>query len=103
VALAVGFTRVDPLRSSTPMKAVADMIGVSRPNLVDHLRHAERPRRGSCRRTLNETVLAEIRAITDARPTYGYRGVTTLLNGARRSPGGPPVNHKRIVRLMRFS
>ena len=40
-----------------------------------------------------EAVLAEIRAITDARPTYGYRRVTALLNRARRSSGEPPLNH----------
>ncbi|WP_198370180.1 DDE-type integrase/transposase/recombinase [Roseomonas rosulenta] len=48
-------------------------------------------------------MLAEIRAITDARPTYGYRRVTALLNRARRSSGEPPLNHKRIFRLIRLS
>ncbi|MGK7871295.1 DDE-type integrase/transposase/recombinase [Falsiroseomonas sp. E2-1-a20] len=48
-------------------------------------------------------MLAEIRAITDARPTYGYRRVTALLNRSRRSSGEPLINHKRIFRLMRLS
>ena len=47
-------------------------------NLVQQLRHPERPRRGPYRR-----------AITDARPTYGYRRVTALLNRAMRSSGEP--------------
>lgn len=67
------------------MKAVADTIGVARSNLVEQLRQPERPRRGPYRRAEDDAVLAEIRAITDARPTYGYRRVTALLNRARRS------------------
>ena len=83
------------------MKAVADTIGVARSNLVDQLRRPERPRRGRYRRAEDDAVLAAIRAITDARPTYGYRRVTALLNRARRSAGEPLLNHKRILRLMR--
>jgi len=64
-------------------------------------RHPDWPRRGPCRRAEDDAVLAEIRAITDARPTYGYRRVTALLNRARRSSGNPPLNHKRVFRLMR--
>jgi hypothetical protein len=45
-------------------------------------------------------VLAEIRAITDARPTYGYRRITALLNRAKRKAGTPQINHKRVFRLM---
>jgi transposase InsO family protein len=85
------------------VKAVADTIGVARSNLVDHLRRPERPPRGPYRRADDAAVLAEIRVITDARPTYGYRRVTALLNRARRSSGAPPLNHKRIFRLMRLS
>lgn len=86
-----------------PVKAVADTLGVARSNLVDQLWRPDRLPRGPYRRAEDEAVLAEIRAITDARPTYGYRGVTALLNCARRSTGEPPVNHKRIFRLMRLS
>ena len=69
------------------MKALADTIGVARSNLVEQLRQPERPRRGPYRRAEDDAVLAEIRAITDARPTYGYRRITALLNRARRSSG----------------
>lgn len=85
------------------MKAVAETLSVARSNLVEQLQRPERPRRGPYRRAEDEAVLAEIRAITDARPTYGYRRVTALLNRARRSSGEPPLNHKRIFRLMRLS
>ena len=83
------------------MKAVAEALGVARSNLVDQLRHPERRSRGPYRRSGDDELLAEIRAITDARPTYGYRRVTALLNRARRSSGEPPVNRKRVLRLMR--
>ena len=91
------------------MKAVADTLGVARSNLVDRLtalralpsaRHPERRCRGPYRRAEDDELLGEIRAITDARPTYGYRRVAALLNRARRASGKPPVNRKRVLRLM---
>ena len=85
------------------MKAVADALGVARSNLVEQLQQPERLRRGAYRRAEDEAVLGEIRVITDARPTYGYRRVTALLNRARRSSGKPALNHKRIFRLMRHA
>ena len=83
------------------MKAVADTPGVARSNLVDRLPRPERRRRGPYRRAGDDKLLAGIRAITDARPTYGYRRVAALLNRARRASGEPPVNRKRVLRLMR--
>jgi hypothetical protein len=85
------------------VKEVTDTLGVARSNLVDGLQRPDRPRRGPYRRAEDEAVLAEIRAITDARPTYGYRRVTALLGRASRRSGEPQVNHKRIFRLMRLS
>jgi putative transposase len=75
------------------VKTVAATLGVARSNLVDQLRHPERRRRGPYRRAGDDELLTEIRAITDERPTYGYRRVTALLNRARRSSGEPAVNH----------
>lgn len=83
------------------MKAVAETLGVARSNLADQLRHPERRRRGPYRRAGDDELLAEIRAITDDRPTYGYRRVAALLNRARRASGDAPVNRKRVLRLMR--
>ena len=82
------------------MKIVADTLGVARSNLVDQLRHPERRRHGPYRRAGDDECLAEIRAITDQRPTYGYRRVAALLNRARRASDEPPVNRKRVLRLM---
>ena len=65
------------------------MLGVARSNLVEQLQQPEQPRCGLYRRAEDKALLAEIRAITDARPTYGYRRVTALLNQARRSSASP--------------
>jgi putative transposase len=83
------------------VKTVADGLGVARSNLADRLRHPERRRRGPYRRAGDDELRAEFRAITDARPTYGYRRVTALLNRARRSSDEPSVNRKRVLRPMR--
>ncbi|MCA3388304.1 MAG: IS3 family transposase [Roseomonas sp.] len=85
------------------MKAVVATLGVARSNLLEQLRRPKRPQRGTYRRAEDEVVLAEIRAITDARPTYCYRRVTALLSRVRRDAGVPQINHKRIFRLMRLS
>ncbi|MGK7865620.1 IS3 family transposase, partial [Falsiroseomonas sp. E2-1-a4] len=97
VALAVAAT------GRFPVKAVADTLGVARSNLADQLQRPERPRRGPYRREGDDELLVTIRAVTDPRPTYGYRRVTALLNRARRRSGEPPVNRKRVLRLMRLA
>ena len=81
------------------MKTVAETLGVARSNLVEQLAHTGK-RRGGYRREGDDELLAAIRQLTDARPTYGYRRVTALLNRARRVAGAAPVNHKRVFRLM---
>lgn len=81
------------------MKAVANTLGVARSNLVEQLGGKAKPRSRYHRQGDNE-LLAAIRQLTDARPTYGYRRITALLNRARRASGAEPVNHKRVFRLM---
>jgi transposase InsO family protein len=103
VALAVAAIVVGPLRGPNPVKAVAATLGVARSNLVDRLRHPERRRHGPYRREGDDGLLAEIRAATDARPTYGCRRVAALPDRARRSCGEPPADRKRVLRLMRHA
>lgn len=81
------------------MKVVADTLGVARSNLVEQLRGSPKPR-GGYQRQGDDELLAAIRQLTDARPTYGYRRITALLNRARRASGAKPLNHKRVYRLM---
>jgi putative transposase len=75
---------------------VADAMGVSRPHLSKTSREAPRDR-GPYRKAGDAELLERIRAIVDARPTYGYRRVTAALN---REPGAARVNHKRVYRVM---
>ncbi|MCB8878583.1 IS3 family transposase, partial [Acidisoma silvae] len=81
------------------MKIVADTLGVARSNLVEQMSHTPK-RRGPYRRQGDEELLVAIRQLTDARPTYGYRRITAILNRARRASGAEAVNHKRVFRLM---
>jgi transposase InsO family protein len=81
------------------VKLVADTLGVARSNLVEQLK-GPRKRRGPYRRQGDDELIAAVRRLTDARPTYGCRRITALLNRARRAAGAAPVNHKRVFRLM---
>jgi putative transposase len=59
------------------MKAVADMLQVARLNLV------EQAKRGGSRPRLkagDAELLARIEPLVDARPSYGCRRITALLN-----------------------
>lgn len=87
-------------RGLFPVKVVADVLGVARSNIVEQIRTGSRSR-GPYRRADDEAVLIAIRAITDVRPTYGYRRVTAILNRTRRATGEPALNHKRVFRLMK--
>jgi transposase InsO family protein len=44
-------------------------------------------------------VVPRITALVAARPTYGYRRITAILNRQLRTPDAAPVNHKRIYRI----
>ena len=45
-------------------------------------------------------VLPLVTALVAARPTYGYRRITAVLNRQLRADGLAPVNHKRVYRIM---
>ena len=61
------------------MKAVAETLGVSRSNLVERLAGGAKPRR-RYQKAQDAAVLPLVRRLVDARPTYGYRRITALLN-----------------------
>ena len=81
------------------MKTVADTLGVSRSQLHARLGKGSRPR-GRYQKTEDAEILVSIRALTDDRPTYGYRRIWALLNRQRGAAGLSRLNHKRIYRLM---
>jgi len=49
----------------------------------------------------DDSILKEIKDVLVAKPTYGYRRVTSRLNAKRNALGSPSVNHKRIYRIMK--
>jgi transposase InsO family protein len=80
------------------MKTIADTLGVARSNLIEHMNRPPR-QRSAYRKADDAWLLPLVRAIVDARPTYGYRRVGALLNRQLAALGKPAVNHKR--RLMK--
>lgn len=81
------------------MKAVAETLGVSRSQLAQRVAGRCRPR-GRYTKADDAWLVPMVRRIADHRPTYGYRRITALLNRELRAQDKPPVNHKRVYRLM---
>lgn len=81
------------------MKMVAQTLGVSRSNLIARLDGQTPPRR-RYKKAQDGEVLPLISKLVAARPTYGYRRITAILNRQLRSDGLAPVNHKRVYRIM---
>lgn len=82
------------------MRTVSETLCTSRSALY-HRRDGNRPTRRHYRRGEDEVLLPVIQEITSGRPTYGYRRITILLNRRRAEQGKPPVNHKRVYRIMK--
>ena len=84
------------------MKAVAETLGVARSNLIERLQGRSRPRQGY-HKAEDADLVPRIMTLVAARPTYGYRRITALLNRQLRSDGAAAVNHKRVYRIMKVS
>jgi transposase InsO family protein len=81
------------------MSRVAEVLGVSRSQL--HARASGRSKpRGPYSKPEDAELLPALRKLVDARPTYGYRRITALLNRQRRGAGLAPVNRKRVLRIL---
>ena len=82
------------------MTTVAEVIGVSRSNLMERMR--ERPKKRIGRRPLPDgKLVAEIKAVIAELPTYGYRRVHAILKRQALAAGLTPPNHKRVYRVMK--
>ena len=81
------------------MKVVADVLGVSRSNLHDRLKGTAKPRR-RYHKAQDAALLPLVTVLVTARPTYGYRRITAVLNRQLRAEGLAAVNHKRVCRIM---
>ena len=73
------------------MKVVAETLGVARSNLVDRLQGRTKPRR-RYHKAQDATVVPLITTLVTARPTYGYRRITAVLNRQLRAEGLAPVS-----------
>ena len=79
------------------MKSVAEVIGVSRSNLVERMDERAKKRIG--RPPLpDDKLVAEIKAVIAELPTYGYRRVHAILKRQALAAGLKPPNHKRTHR-----
>ena len=83
------------------MKTIAETLGVARSNLYDRLEGTTHPR-GRYHRRGDAELLARITRLVTARPTYGYRQITAVLNRELKAEALPPANHKRVYRLMQM-
>jgi putative transposase len=81
------------------MKTVARVLKVSRSNLVERA-GGRKKKRGRYRKQNDAQLVLDMQKIVDERPTYGYRRISSLLNKERLARGLPPVNHKRVFRIM---
>jgi len=87
------------------MTAIVRALEVSRANLYEQIK-AEPPvtsrrKRNRLSRQDDSWLLPMIREICDAKPTYGYRRVTSLVRRKLRFESNPLVNAKRVFRIMR--
>ena len=83
------------------MKAVADTLQVARSNLVEQAKRGGGRPRPPYRKAGDAELLARIRPLVDARPSYGYRRITALLNRQAGAGGLTRANHKRVYRVMK--
>lgn len=83
-----------------PVKTVAETLSVSRSQLHGRRNGSVKPRRRH-HKAQDAALLPLLKRLVDARPTYGYRRITALLNRERTKDGMPPANHKRVYRLMK--
>ena len=82
------------------MKIVAEVVGVSRSNLIERMRERAKKRIG--RPPLpHDKLVAEIKAAIAELPTYGYRRVHAILKRQALAAGLKPPNHKRVYRVMK--
>jgi putative transposase len=79
----------------TLVKAIAKTLDVARSNLIERLAKTR-----SEWTAYDSELLPQIKELGDARPTYGYRRITALLNRRFTTTDQPRVNHKRIYRIM---
>jgi putative transposase len=85
------------------VNTVCKVLGVARSNIIERAKRTadwSDGRKGR-HRADDEALVAEIRAEVTELPTYGYRRACEFVRRRRRAHHRPPVNHKRVYRVMR--
>ncbi len=82
------------------MKTVADVIGVTRSNLIEPVKARPRGRLGRPPLPADD-LMAAIRAVIADLPTYGYRRVHAILRRKALAEGRSPPSPKRVYRVMK--
>lgn len=84
------------------MKLVSDCLGVARSHLATRSRRPADWRDGRRRRARDDTdLVTELRSLLRDLPSYGYRRAWGLLRRQRERQALPPVNVKRVYRVMK--
>ncbi|MDH4554659.1 IS3 family transposase [Pseudomonas sp. BN417] len=84
-----------------PVKVVSESLGVARSQLTARLKQPSGEKRIR-RRTFNDAALVErIQQAIGELPSYGYRRVWGLLRRQYEQQALPPINVKRVYRVMR--
>jgi hypothetical protein len=84
----------------TALKRVAEVLKVSRSNLLDRLHGRQKGRSPRYNKQDDDRHLPFIRELCDARAANGYRRITARLNRLL-AANDERVNHKRVYRLMK--
>jgi len=85
-----------------PVKVVSESLGVARSQLTARLKQPAQEAKPRRRQALNDDVLVEqIKLTVSTLPSYGYRRVWALLRRQREQQALPPINVKRVYRVMR--
>jgi putative transposase len=82
------------------VKAVAEVLGVARSNLVEQMKARPRQRIGRPPPPA-DALVAEIKTVIAEMPTYGYRRVHAILRRRALAERRQPPNHKRVYRVMK--
>jgi putative transposase len=84
------------------VKAVAEVIGVSRSSLIERMQ--DRPKKRLGRPPLpDDKLVADIKGVIAELPTYGYRRVHAILKRQALAADRNPPNHKRVYRVMKVN
>ena len=84
------------------MKRIAEALDVARSRLAERMGKTPEKRPPRYSKELDSVLLPLLREITDERATLGYRRATVFLNRRLAQMELPPVNHKRVYRIMRL-